>query len=136
MASHSEMLKLAQNPAAVVSLATFLLKVPEAAWTGWELDFLEAMATRDNAQAISTRQREKLMELSDDARSYAAFDGLRVAGLVRSCWIGRLDLSDDDADFIDSLKTASATRLKRRPLMRLLRCARELEVIHGYVDIG
>ena len=136
MASHLAMQKLAQNPAAVVTLAKTLLQTPGMTWTEWELDFLEAMVGRDTAQAISTRQREKLMELSDDAKSYSTFDGLSVAGLVRGCWTARLDLSDDDADFINDLKTAATTRLKRRPLLRLLRCARELELIHGFVEIG
>ena len=135
MASHIAMQKLAQNPAAVVSLATSLLQMPGVTWTDWETDFLEAMARRDTAQAISTRQREKLMELSDDAKSYSKFDDLSVAALVRSCWTARLDLADDDAAFVEGLKAASTTRLKRRPLMRLLRCAKDLDLVHGFIHV-
>jgi len=129
------MKKLAQNPAAVTSLATFLLALPDAGWTEWEADFLASMAHRDHAQAISTRQREKLVELKEDATSYSKFDGLSVASLVRDCWIARLDLSDVDEAFIDDLKDKRTVSLKKRPLMRLLRCARQLDLINGFVAV-
>ena len=134
MSSYADMHKLAQNTAAVSSLATFLLALPDAGWSEWEANFLDDMAAR--ADALTTRQVEKLVELRDDAKSYTKFDGLSVASLVRDCWIGRRDLSEDDEAFIDALKQGAATSLKRRPLMRLLRCARELGLIHRYVDIG
>ena len=91
--------------------------------------------TGDHAQAISTRQREKLVELKEDATSYSKFDGLSVASLVRDCWIARLDLSDVDEAFIDDLKDKRTVSLKKRPLMRLLRCARQLDLINGFVAV-
>ena len=136
MSSYFEMQKLAQNPAAVVTLASFLLKLPDVGWTEWEADFLESMAARDTAQAITTRQREKLIQLRDDAKNFSKFDGLSVANLVRDCWIARLDLSEDDEAFIDNLKTKATTSLKKRPLMRLLKCARELGLVTRFVAVG
>ena len=136
MSSYLEMQKLARNPAAVVTLASFLLKLPDVGWTEWEADFLENMAARDTAQTITTRQREKLIELRDDAKNYTKFDGLSVANLVRDCWIARLDLSEDDEAFVDALKSSSTTSLKKRPLMRLLRCARELDLVGRFVAVG
>ncbi len=133
MSSYLEMQKLAQNPAAVASLATFLLNLPDAGWTEWEANFLDDISHRD--EPLSTRQREKLVELRDDAKNYTKFDGLSVASLLRDCWIARFDLSEDDEEFIDALKQRSTTSLKKRPLFRLLRCARESDLLHNYVDI-
>ena len=136
MASHIEMQRLAQNPAAVVTLAEFLRGLPDVGWTEWEVDFLDAMVRRDRDRELSTRQREKLIELRDDAINYTKFDGLSVASLVRDCWIARLDLTDDDEAFVADLKGRGVTSLKRRPVMRLLRCARELGLVDGFVEIG
>ena len=133
MSSYHELHKLAQNPAAVTTLATFLLKLPDAGWSEWEANFLDMIHRQET---LTTRQGEKLIELRDDAKSYSKFDGLSVSSLVRDCWIARLELSEDDEAFIDGLKQHSTTTLKKRPLMRLLRCARELDLVQRYVDIG
>jgi hypothetical protein len=136
MASYIEMHKLAQNPAAVASLASFLIKLPDIDWTEWEINFLADLANRDGTEALSTRQSEKLVELRDDAKSYTKFDGFSVGGLVRNCWIARDELDEDDEAFIDRLKQDAVTSLKKRPLMTLLRCARQLGLIDGYVNIN
>lgn len=133
MASYADIHRLSQNPAAASTLAKFLLNIADAGWSEWEVGFLEAMAGR--AEALTTRQGEKLIELRDDAKSYKTFDGFSVNRLVHSCWIARIDLEEDDEAFIDALKRQATTALKRRPLMRLLRCARELGLLSGYVDI-
>ncbi len=135
MSSHIEMQKLAQNPAAVGSLASYLLKLTDIGWTDWEIDFLDSMAGRSGREPISLRQREKLIELRDDARTYSSFDGFSVSSLVDRCWQARLDLSEDDEDFIVRLHDQRANSLKRRPVLRLLHCARQLHLIDGFVDI-
>lgn len=135
MASHKEMKRLADDAAAVRNLATALLNHPDADWTDWEIDFLENMARFEGPEPISTRQREVLFELRDSSRHYSSVDGLSVANLVRDCWIARLDLSEDDELFISDLKSKSVVTLKRRQLLRLLHCSRELQLIHHYVAI-
>ena len=136
MSSYLQMQQLAQNPAAVQTLAQFLLSVTSVGWTEWEENFLHDMASRTSPDAISTRQREKLVELRDDAQNYSKFKSFSVAGLVRDCWIARFDLSEDDEAFIDGLKTNATTSLKKRPVLRLLRIARELGLISGFVDLN
>jgi hypothetical protein len=122
-----------QNPAAAAMLAKSLLPLADADWSEWEIGFLEAMCV--GSEPLSTRQGEKLVELRDDAKSSSKFDGFSVGRLVQSCWTGRLDLLEDDEAFIVGLKAQGTTKLKRRALMRLLRCARELGLLTGYVDI-
>lgn len=133
MASYADIHKLMQNPAAASTMATFLLNLTDADWSEWEVGFLEVMAERRDALTI--RQGEKLIELRDDAKTYRTFDGFSVHRLVQSCWIARIDLAEEDDAFIDALKKQGTTTLKRRPLMRLLRCARELGLLSGFVDI-
>ncbi len=133
MASYADIHRLMQNPAAASMMATFLLNLTDAEWSEWEVGFLEAMAGR--TEALTTRQGEKLIELRDDAKTYKTFDGFSVSRLVQSCWIARIDLAEDDEAFIDALKRQATTTLKRRPLMRLLRLARELGLLSGFVDI-
>ena len=135
MASHIEMKKLADSPAAVNALAASLLNMADVDWTEWEIDFLEGKTRFCGPDPLTTRQREMLFELRDNARSYTTFEGFSVASLLRECWLNRLDLSEDDEDFIVRLYAQGTTTLKRRPLFKLLRCARELDLIPGFVDV-
>ncbi len=135
MASHIEMQRLADDPAGVRSLASYLLTVNEVGWTDWEVEFLGSMATRSNPEPLSIRQREILFELRDDAKTYEKIDGFSVKTLMRDCWLARMDLSEDDEEFIDHLKQKDETALKRRPLFRLLHCARQVGLIDRFVNV-
>jgi hypothetical protein len=136
MATYREMHKLSQNPGAVTMLAGYLRKLDTVAWTDWELDFLDSMASRSSSEPISTRQGEVLAQLNDNAKSYTSLEGLSIASLVRDCWQARVDLSEDDEAFIVGLTENRVTSLKRRQALRLLACARQLELIDGYINIG
>ena len=93
------------------------------------------MATRSNPEPLSIRQREILFELRDDAKTYEKIDGFSVKTLMRDCWLARMDLSEDDEEFIDHLKQKDETALKRRPLFRLLHCARQVGLIDRFVNV-
>lgn len=113
-------------------LAHFLLKIADMAWTDWELDFLEAMGQR--TEPLTTRQAEKLDELEEASTWYDKVPGeaFSVQLLVRSCHLARADLAnDDDAAFVERLQAKRSTKLRRRALGRLSRCARELGVIEA-----
>ena len=135
MASHIEMQRLAADTVGIRSLASYLLTVDEVGWTEWELEFLGGMAARTDPEPISIRQREILFELRDDAKTYAKIDGFSVKMLMRNCWLARMDLSEEDEAFIDNLKQKDETALKRRPLFRLLHCARQVGLIDRFVNV-
>lgn len=135
MASHKEMKRVADDAVAVRSLAASLLNHPNATWTDWEIDFLENMARFEGPDPISSRQREVLFDLRDSSRHHSSIDGFSVANLVRDCWIARLDLGEDDEAFISDLKSDGITELKRRQLLRLLHCSRELGLINRYIAV-
>jgi hypothetical protein len=137
MASHIEMKRLADNPGEAGRLATFLLTLPDAEWTAWEINFLEGLVDRTSKEPLSLRQCEKLFELKDAGVSFRVYDGFSVATLLRQSHEARFDLDDDDdIEFLERLKAEQPASLKRRPLTRLVRCARQLDIIHDYAETG
>jgi hypothetical protein len=129
MATYLDMQKLAQNPGTVTMLANYLLRVETVEWTDWEVDFLESMATRTSTDPISTRQREVLVELKDNATSHTTTrDGLSVRTLILRCWEARLDLDEEDEQFVVQLYESKVTSLKSRQLGRLQRCVHGLNI--------
>jgi tRNA splicing ligase len=129
MATYLDMQKLAQSPGAVTMLASYLLNINTVEWTDWELDFLEGMARRTSTDPISTRQREVLVELKDNATSHTTTrDGQSVRALILRCWEARLDLDEEDEQFVADLYTSRLTALKPRQLSRLQRCVNNLNI--------
>jgi hypothetical protein len=112
-----EMHKVATNAGAVSSLASYLLYLNDANWTDWEIDFLGNMSGWTGLEPITSRQREKLFELRDDATNYSTLKGYSVANLLRGCWLAHLDLDEDDPEFIVRLYEQRVTSLKRRPII-------------------
>ena len=137
MNAHRAMKELAENAEAVRSLARYLQALgqtaPPMAWTDWEVEFLESMATRDTAEPLSMRQREILTELRNAAERHSKVDGFSVRALIERCWLERADLDDDDdQDFIENLKAAGLQSVSRRQLGRLLGCSRALGIIEPH----
>lgn len=129
MATHTQMARTAANPDAVAAMAAFLLRVTDAEWTDWELDFLEHMGRHAGPDPISMRQREVLFELNDQALSFREYRGLSVRHLLARCWLARADLEEDEEAFIVGLYQAKRDRVRRATLLRLVSCARKLGVI-------
>ena len=98
-------------------------------WTDWEHDFLEGMTDHVGRDALTTRQREKLIELRDSAEHISiTAGGFSITTLIEGCWLARLELDDeDDIAFIESLKGERS--VKRRHVGRLMRCARKFAVV-------
>ena len=131
MSSHIEMLRIAQDPIAVRSLARRLLAIPNQEWTDWEIDFLETMSRFEGPDLLTMRQREKLLELRDDAEYVTHYRGLSIKILNEKCHLARHDLEQEDADFIMSLQ--GQTAMQRRKLGRFLRCCRLLNELEPHM---
>lgn len=136
MTSYREMHEIGRDPARIKSIAQDILAVHGHELDDWKRGFLKDMATwkggRD--EALSTRQAETLIQIRDGLKRYSKVDGIRVKKLIEDCWMARLDLDEDDEDFI--VRVRGSFDLRRGELMRLLRCARQLNLIEGYIDIG
>jgi hypothetical protein len=131
MTSHIEMLRIAKDPEAVRSMAKRLLAIPNHAWTEWEVDFLESMSRFQGPDLLTMRQREKLMELRDDAEYLTHYRGLSIKILNDRCFLARDDLDERDAIFIESLKGQPS--IQRRKLGRFLGCCRQLGEIESHM---
>jgi hypothetical protein len=75
MASYKEMLALGRDPVRVRAVARRLLACAED-WTEWERDLLEGFVAEYGSDALTARQREKLVELRNwsDPPSLAGAD--------------------------------------------------------------
>jgi hypothetical protein len=137
MTTHRAMKDLASDGSAVRALARSLLMNAQE-WTDWEIDFLESMATRDDPEPLSMRQREVLVDLRSKAERHATVNGFAVPNLIERTWAERFDLDDEeDQVFIEALRTSGARTVTGRQRGRLLRIARLLGVIephHVYAD--
>ena len=121
---YREIQRLARDPASVRKIAKVLLTVPGL--SDRQIDFLSDMA--EIKGGITTRQGEFLIGIRDDMRDVATYRGFNIAGLIRKCCIARMDLSEDDEQFIEKLE--GRTTIKHQHGSRLLRCAQQLELIH------
>jgi hypothetical protein len=127
MASYKEMLALGRDPVRVRAVARRLL-ANEEDWIAWERDLLEGLVAEYGSDALTTLQREKLVELRNGAEYISKIEELDVASLIDRCWLRRLDLDyEDDIAFIEQERGSPS--IKRRHVERLLRCCRKLGVI-------
>jgi hypothetical protein len=133
MSSYLEMHEIGKDPVRVRALAMKLLVLHHDELTDWEIDFLKNMSEWTGPDALSTRQAEVLVELRDNLTKRSTVDGLSVRNLIANCWLARLDLSEEDEEFIERVRGKS--ELNRRNIRRLLYCARELGLVERYVDL-
>ena len=135
MASWREISDTAKDPVVVRRIAEQLLALYRNDLTEWELDFLEGMLARGPSadEDLTTRQSEKLLQIRDDLKYYTNVDGLSVKLMIQNCYGARVDLDEADEEFLNRVR--GKTSLRRGDVSRLLRCARELHLIHEYVDI-
>lgn len=133
MNPYQEMHDIGKDPVRVNILADKLFHVYRDELTDWEVDFLENMCTWRGPEPLTTRQCEKLVELRDNMVKRSSVAGFSVKRLIEGCWIARLDLSDEDMDFIERVK--GKVELRRRDLLRLLHCSRSVDLVEGYVDM-
>ena len=125
--SYKDLLALGRDPVRVRAVARRLLASAED-WTEWERDFLEGLVVEYGSDALTTRQREKLLELREGAEYVSTVEGVEVAALLDKCWLRRRDLDyEDDIAFIEQER--GSTSIKRRHIERLLRCCRKLGVM-------
>jgi hypothetical protein len=100
---YREIQRLAGDPASVRKIAKVLLTVPGL--SDRQIDFLSDMA--EIKGGITTRQGEFLIGIRDDMQEVATYRDFNVAGLIRKCWIARMDLSEDDEQFIDAPRSSA-----------------------------
>lgn len=127
MPDYREIHAISNDLARVCRIATHLLSLSDMDWTEWEIEFLHDMQERK--EPLTTRQGEIIVELRDSAILYDKVDGFLLKTLVERCWLYRDELSESNCEFIERLKAAVLTSLRKPVAERLLRCARMLREI-------
>jgi hypothetical protein len=135
MASWREIDRIRKDPTAMRALAAYLLKLPNAELTEWEITFLESFSGDRTSEEFTTRQAEKLIQIRDDSEyvSEIGYARLSVKILIADCQMGHLNLREGDEEWILGLPKGT-TSIKRRDIGRLLRCARDLHNIDHEED--
>ena len=129
MASWREIDRVRKDPQGAVNIAERLLALPPTEFTDWELDFLRSIRRLRNVEEFTTRQSEKLLQIRDDVEVVEEVLGFRVQLLLKGCFEARLDLPEADEEWVAGRFQVSPCNIRRKHVGRLMRCARELNLI-------
>jgi hypothetical protein len=135
MASWIEIDRVRKDPDAARFLAGLQLKYSYDGLSDWEIKFLGDMVARTDVEELSNRQAESLLQIRDKVTRVSKVGSFSVRLLIGRCHEGRADLNDDDAAWLEELIAEGPELIRRGQAWRLLRCARELDLIEGYVDV-
>jgi hypothetical protein len=118
MASWREIDRVRKDPTAMRALAVYLLRLPNAELTEWEIKFLRSISEDRTSEEFTTRQAEKLMQIRDDSEevSEIGYQRLSVRILIEDCKIAYLDLvalDEDNAEWIKAIRVGT-TKIKRK----------------------
>ena len=88
----------------------------------WTRDLLEELVAEYGSDALTTRQREKLVELRNGAEYVFKVEELDVASLIDKCWVRRLDLDyEDDIAFIEQERGSCSIKRRQPPPQPIVR---------------
>jgi hypothetical protein len=127
MASWREIDRIRKDPTAMRALAAYLLRLPNAELTEWEIKFLQSISADQTSEEFTTRQAEKLMQIRDDSEEVSEIGPrLSVKILIENCKITHLDLAAVDEDKAEWIKAfpPGTSKIKRKYASRLLNCDR------------
>jgi hypothetical protein len=100
--------------------------------TDWEKDFLTSINSQSEKEEFTTRQSEKLMQIRDDYEIVTQLPGgFSVRIILEKCKEGRIDLLEDEEEWIAQAYERSPTTIRRKHVGRLIRCARRLNLIEN-----
>jgi hypothetical protein len=136
MASYRELDAVGRNRARFVSMAKQCLALPV---NEWERDFLESLI-RGNAmmgppQRLSLCQTEVLFEIRDRYELHTTLHGgFSIPVLIQRVYGARLNLNQDDEEWITALRNSGVNKLRQCDAGRLRRCAIQTGEIEPYVN--
>ncbi|MEA2876811.1 MAG: hypothetical protein QOF14_2007 [Hyphomicrobiales bacterium] len=129
MASWREIDRVRKDANGARELATRLLKIYPGELTKWEEAFLESISSYTELFEFTTRQSEKLLQVRDDLELVAEYRGFSIPLLIKNVFDARLDLSEADEQWFLQIREKTQVSIRRKHLGRLMRCARELNII-------
>jgi hypothetical protein len=129
MASWREIDRVRKDPQRAADIAKRLLSLPASELSDWELDFLRSIRRLGNVEEFTTRQAEKLLQIRDDIQEVTEVLTFSVELLLKRCFEARLDLSEADEEWVVGRFQTSPRKIRRKHVGRLMRCARELNLV-------
>jgi hypothetical protein len=129
MASWREIDRVRKDPQRAADIAKRLLSLPASELSDWELDFLRSIRRLGNVEEFTTRQAEKLLQIRDDIQEVTEVLSFSVELLLKRCFEARLDLSEADEEWVVGRFQTSPRKIRRKHVGRLMRCARELNLV-------
>ena len=135
MASWREIHEIQDDPDRARFLAGLQLKYSLDGLTEWEANFLTDMVERTEAERLTPRQAETLLEIRDKVDTVSTVGTFSVMSLVRQCFEARDDLDEDTAEWLEEIYAEGCDRIRKNQARRLLGCARQLYLIEDYIEL-
>jgi len=135
MASWIEIDRVRKDASGARFMAGLQLKYSYDGLTDWEVQFLADIVAREQVEELTNRQAEVLLQIRDKVTRVSKVGTFSVRSLIAKCHEARADLSEDDAEWLEGLRAESPEKIRRGEAWRLLRCARQLYLVEGYVDV-
>lgn len=134
--NYREMSRLASDPVAVRATASMIRRLAGSQLDEWALGFLAGLEEFDGPEPLSMRQREALHSLKELASRREIQSGFRASSLVAALWELRFELSLDDEEFVEKLRSRGAElALSRNQWRRVFALCHETGLIEPYVAI-
>ena len=129
MARWPEIERIRKDGASFCGLARRLLARDGEDFSNWESAFLENIAGKKGSQTFTSRQGEKLLEIRDNCEVVTSWRSFSIRTLLTKCHEARVDLAEDDEEWIVAMRAANPDAIKRRNLSRLIRLSGQLRLI-------
>ncbi len=102
--NYRDMSRLAADPAAIRARAKLVSELLGTRATPWQARFLARLARWEGPYLLPMEDRETLSNLSGKASRKKEMGGYRAARLVEVLWRQRYEMTEEDEEFLDSLK--------------------------------
>jgi hypothetical protein len=134
MASWREIDRIRKDPVAVRRVAKTLIAMrrDDTDFTEWEMIFLQQRAAQPDGEELTTRQAEKLLQIRDDYELLTEYRRFSVKILLQGCYDARLDLNEDDEEWVVKIRERNSLAIRRKHIGRLMRLARQLYLVEEH----
>jgi hypothetical protein len=122
--------RIRKRPDVAQGIARSLIETfPAADFSDSESDFLHSLVRFERVQEFTRLQIEWLLLIQDELREATEVYGFSIHLLLKQCFEARLDLSEDDEEWITLRRETNPHAVPRKFVRRLLRCSCALYLI-------
>jgi hypothetical protein len=135
---YRELSRIAGDPVEVRNLAKMIKRQLGQQITDWQSDFLSKLEKFEGPNRLSTRQCESLLSLRNQVSRRSVVGGYKASTLVGLLAAARLDIPEDDEEFVLKLyEKGPALALSDPQWKHVFGLCRQLELIHDpYIPLS